>query len=1169
MNKRLSILFIFMLVFQTVSSSLFLPSQAVAEGSEQSIFTGVSYTDEDGNAINIDEMDDESAVNVHVDWSIAHVEIEAEHTESLSLPEGLLVEEEQQGVLSDAEGETEVGAYQAAIDGAVTVSFNEAITENPEAEGTFVVDAVAVEQQLDQSEEAVEEEDSVGNQEEEVAEETTEESIEEGLTEERTEKANEEEVVNHESEANEVSEEEGTTTSAFSEVQPLTDLGNIFTFDSLTINEEDVQDGDVISIDEDTIANLRFNWSTEGLNARDGDTAEVRLSDAFEIVTTPLDNIIVEGTVVGTYHVENGVLKFVFNENVENDNVRNGYVDLGLEFDLEKFRENIEQEIPFSDNDETNITVIARPNIDHSGIEKEGHPDTQHDAREITWTIDVLNTNDEEITDATLADNIPSGLGEARDFVIHKLSIGYDGDVREGADVTSAINPSEFSIELGEIAPFNGYRVQYTTAIENYAAESFTNDATFAYGEESLPADATVGGLTRSNPIEKDGWQVGDSDVIKWQIDVNKNGSLISEAIVEDNLPYGLTVDPDTIEVVRITQDGDNWVEGDPHEGTFTEFPINLGSLGQEDAYRIKFETAVDWEEVNSGEYLENNGFENDATLYDGVDELNDDQATVTIERDPILEKVEVGNVDYENRTVTWEVTVNEAKHPLTDVTVTDYLPEGLVLEEVIVTDEDGATFADANWNTEDVTDGEHAGKTELTISLVNVGTETITINYTTRIDDFNLNEFTNTVGMTGEGVGEGGEEREVTIVPNANTYTKSFAGIDYNEKTIDWRLNVNPVREDIQSGFTITDTFPNDGLILLPDSVNIKLGKDDLEEGPDYTVDEIEEGYQNGFTITFHQEIADGELVVNFTTSYDPQEEIEGNFLIPHSNEDEEVLYRNKAEFDGTTENGNTVDEEDDAYYEVREDSWNSGKKEGQLVHFDEDGNRGNGWVSGSERKIAWQLYTNYQGQNLGENVTITDILDYTGEIDDDSIKVSVYDVKSDGTTEITGTVLEPENYELVVTGNEFTITFDNEVTERYVVEFTTSVPDISESKYTNNATVDVDGEKYDYTATVNYSKHDYFLEKGAIDLTGDQVFTGDEVEWQATVNKSLSIIQNAEITDTISSGHIYIEDSLEVYRLQDQGNVLKRELIIILRLNQQRMKMMNLLEKQTWSSV
>src|SRR5690625_1245087 len=910
------------------------------------------------------------------------------------------------------------------------------------------------------------------------------------------------------------------------------ELGNIFTFGFLKINGEEITDGDIIEITSNSEAELEFSWDTEGLNAKAGDTATIQIADVFQMVTTPSAPIIVDNTTVGTYSIEGGVLQFVFNEEIENDDVQNGYVDLKMEFNIEKFKENIEQEIPFHDGSDQNITVIARPNSDHKGIEKEGHADTEHDAREITWTIDVINTTDEEITDATLADNIPDGLGEAREFVINELSVDYDGDIIEGTEVTSTFNPTAFPIKRITVAPYKGYRVQYTTTIENYAAESFTNDATFAYGDTTLPAKATVGGLTRSDAIEKSGERIGSTDQIEWVLSVNKSGQHIDEAIVDEKLPEGLTIINDSIEIYKngqLVQDIDI-----PEEG----FPINLGELTVSDEYEIRFKTDVNWSEVNEGVYQLNNRFDNKAILKNGEITLDDADHHVNLKRDPIISKSGKSNVNYNNKTVTWTIDVNQAKHPLGNVVLTDVIPEGLEITtgDIKITDEEGDNYSPVSINVNSI----DVGGTSVVIDLGDVGTRQLKVEYTTRIEDFTINNFNNSVGMTGDGIGPDGENDNASISPAGNTYSKSYVGIDYNEKTIDWRLNVNPVREDINSGFVITDTFPNNGLILLPDTVEVKLGGTELVEGTDYTLAARGDGYQNGFTITFSREIADGELVVNYTTSYEPETEIEGEFLTPHSNENEKELYRNKAEFDGTTENGNRIEEEDDADHRVRADSWNSGKKEGQLVHIDDEGYVVNGWVSGSERKIAWQLYTNYQRQNLGTDVVVTDTLAYAGDIDEDSIQVSSYNVNPNGTTEITGPVLDPGSYSLTVDGNQFTLTFTGEVTERYVIEFITSVPDLSLPNYTNKAVVNAGGVDYNYSATLDYNEHDDFLTKSAVNVDGNRVFTGDEVEWEVKVNESLSIIQDAVITDTISAGHVYLADSLEIFKLQDIENAL-----------------------------
>lgn len=335
---------------------------------------------------------------------------------------------------------------------------------------------------------------------------------------------------------------------------------------------------------------------------------------------------------------------------------------------------------------------------------------------------------------------------------------------------------------------------------------------------------------------------------------------------------------------------------------------------------------------------------------------------------------------------------------------LTDLIPEGLAISEsdIVITDEEGNSYTPVNISLDPNADG----GTAVVINLGDVGTHKLKVEYTTAITDFTKNNFNNSVGMTGDGVGEEGENSNAEIRPAANTYGKSFRGIDYNAKTMNWQLNVNPRREAIDS-LVIEDTFPNKGMILLPGSVKVNHAGNELVEGTDYTLaprtEDGETGYHKGFTITLLDNalpLNGGQLSVDYQTSYDPQEEVDGNTLEPHisrvggENQDGARLYVNHAHFKGETVNENPIDETRNADTRVREDSWNSGKKEGQLVHFDDEGKAVNGWVSGSERKVAWQLYTNYQKQNLGSDVSITDTLAYAGNIDADSIRVSVYNV-------------------------------------------------------------------------------------------------------------------------------------------------------------------------------
>src|SRR5690625_3330396 len=138
MNKRISILFIFMLFFQAISSG-FLPLQAKAEGLEEGIFTTVTITDEDGNEIE-EGNESDAPVEIHVDWSVSGLDVEPGHTESFTLPTEWQIEDDQEDsiMIEDAE----VGQYEAHTDGTVAVTFSDDIDNHQDATGTFIVEAI-------------------------------------------------------------------------------------------------------------------------------------------------------------------------------------------------------------------------------------------------------------------------------------------------------------------------------------------------------------------------------------------------------------------------------------------------------------------------------------------------------------------------------------------------------------------------------------------------------------------------------------------------------------------------------------------------------------------------------------------------------------------------------------------------------------------------------------------------------------------------------------------------------------------------------------------------------------------------------------------------------------------------------------------------------------------
>jgi uncharacterized repeat protein (TIGR01451 family) len=943
------------------------------------------------------------------------------------------------------------------------------------------------------------------------------------------------------------------------------DLGNIFTFNSLKLGDKDsgteISEGSVIDVSGGTNVYLEYSWNTLGLTVQSGDYSEIQVPDAFNLdVNFPESDIVVSGdsgdVVVGTYTLINGILKFVFNENIETyGEVDEGYVGFGLEFKLETFQENVVQEIEFNDTENKTLKVTVIPTEEITGIEKEGTPDADKDPKNITWTVDVINIEETTINNPLVWDFIPEGLSlDETSIDIYDLNVGYNGDtsvgnalstgytIRTGVDITTV--DASVEVEFDSMDPYKGYRIEYTTTIEDFSKTSFSNEAHLGYDSKNLDAVATISDIQRSDFIEKDGNYLGN-DQIEWSIDLNKPGGSISEAIIKDTLPGGLLIDGD-IEIYTLNKNGDIWNESTSYT-TAGAFDIDLGQLGPDDVYRIRFTTDIDYSQVNGGIYQKTNEFENTAELYDGETFFGDADKTVTINRSPILRKVGASNVTYENKILTWTIHVNEANHPINSAIVTDTVPDGLN-----ITENDIQVYDASNSDITSQLSVSVVGNI-ITIDLGDIGTEYRKIVYTTEIesDSFDVNSFSNSAGLTGTGVGTNGNTSNDSVNPPSNIFRKNYKSIDYNNRTMNWEIRVNPRREAINT-LKITDTFPNDGLILLPETLLVELGGTELTKDTDYTLtpntSEGETGFHKGFIVEFLNPSLplNNNISITYQTSFDPEKEVSGNYLLPNTDTGISRNYINNALFEGSTINGNSINTTKNDSKDVISTSWNSGKKEGKLISIDSEGNSVDGWKSGNKRKIQWEVYINYIEEELGTGVIIEDILDYSGQIDIDSVGVYEYTVNTDGTTSINlDNEIDSSNYNASLDQDgKLTVNFGTfDVNKRYVLVFTTSVPYVSENTYTNKSKLIIGTEEYPYTSTKSFDNYNKVLSKEALGVINDKVFTDQEVDWNITINESLSIIENAQIVDTISTGMIYKNDSLKIYKLEGTDKVLLSE--------------------------
>ena len=928
---------------------------------------------------------------------------------------------------------------------------------------------------------------------------------------------------------------------------------------------------------------LHYTYNLELGHEIAGKTVEFDVPSAFSHTNTfgsSLQAEIGDGDfeIIGSFEFNHQTNKITltFNEDLDGREVKNAFFRLGLKFNEEKFKETIKQEIDFEELADKTFTVIKKPSSDIEAIEKVGTLNKNPNPTHISWSVDIFNFS---VTDRSgiFYDVLPEGLElDKSSFTLTPIVIGIDQENEikvsekevEILLAESFINYDEDTKEIEidfnavgleqDIAAYEGYRVKFSTKITDRTVLSFTNNAEFKFddSEESIGAETTLSGIKYDKSLEKKVDKINSDTALKWTVDINKSGLLIEDAIVKDILPAGLSIeDFDTdIEIYKIEDGtsgwsvvGNNLYDKDQHleydTGNPAELVFKLGNIGQ-DAYRIIYVTKIDYSQVNEGNYQKVNKFVNDADLFDGNVKLDSDQKEATVNRASIIEKGLT--VDHYNNIATWTVYINKAQVDLTGVTFTDVIPNGLTqMGDVIISKWNGTAFVEQTSPIASV-----SGQT-ISIDFGNIN-EQYKVVYQTKISDFASVEdnYINNASLTGGGVGTTDNNAQATYTPASNTFKKEHISTNYSDNTFKWRITVDPKRESLTS-LKIDDTFSASSnhmsMTLIENTLKVYVvgtNRVELVRDTDFSLT-IKDPATNGFNIEFLDAyfVANGNVLnkrveVEFSTSFtfDPSE-------IPTTNNKE--AFKNTASYEAETERGYKYTGNASVEKGLKTEAWYSGKKTGRLVHQDGD-DLVNEWVSGKTRLIEWAVYTNYLNQKIGGNVVLNDELQFDGKVIKDSVKVYPYVVATNGDTSFNiENPVDASKYEVEQTvDNKITVTFKDEISapsiynsdgnRRFVVVFLSEVPDRSQGTYENSATVDLGNTKgLTYKAEAKHAEHNKIIEKSRVgeDSTSGVVYLDDEIDWEITLNESLSIFQaGVEVVDTISKGLVLIRDSIVI---------------------------------------
>lgn len=471
-----------------------------------------------------------------------------------------------------------------------------------------------------------------------------------------------------------------------------------------------------IPVSQTANVNLSIGWKLENVtDLQDGDYLEVDFPIEYFRGLTDLEagELIVNGNVeIGTYiFTSAGKLRLTFN----GTNLLN--VGGTVTIEESKFQ------VPSTGNNPVAITfpvsgsaityVKFAPSGVTSSITKDGSGNKDLNATGINWVIDV-NKKLEPVNGAVVEDIISATLDfEPSSLKVYKLDVGLDGSVTDTGEeltgVTYTLEDSKLSINLGNIE--TAYRIKYSTQIKAEAMKtvSFSNTAEFKGIKDSQPALIGTANKTVNTPrgtaLEKSG--ITDKQFnatnVTWTVFMNKNESLINEAVLKDTVPEGLilkdsnqdgTLDSEDILITPLVYSGGAWIAGGAAVPASDFTLIYTDNTTGTDELEVQFHqpvtTAYKIEYITDIIDSTKTSFRNSVDLYDesisGETPLNQTpvQAQVNIQRGPLLTKDGEWEIGYTDKYIEWTVDINKKEETITNPLLTDTIGAGLGTAENI-----------------------------------------------------------------------------------------------------------------------------------------------------------------------------------------------------------------------------------------------------------------------------------------------------------------------------------------------------------------------------------------------------------------------------------------------------------------------------------------------------
>ncbi|WP_342025681.1 collagen binding domain-containing protein [Cytobacillus pseudoceanisediminis] len=769
-----------------------------------------------------------------------------------------------------------------------------------------------------------------------------------------------------------------------------------------------------IRVDQGSKVRIEYQWSIPaGHDYSGGAVFTFTLPDKFKtdrLLTGNLDGG------AGTYEVSsNGAVTFIFNETIDDGTGLTGNFYVEREFDMGKFSGSTKQEVQFPIKGTEKVILVHFKN-NKSEMDKTGAANKVINPSEIKWVVD-FNLGENKMNSTLFKDTLPDGLEIDMDSIeVYQLNVNLDGSVIAGNllnNYTPIKTADGFEIPFNEID--SAYRVKYSTKITGTADKTFTNEATVSSTDLSDIKQTANVPVKFSQPLGKSSIAYDSSNqTITWAIQYNYNEQeiLSEDAWIKDTFDtvHQVLVDSSfEVYTMTIKEDGSASKSGTPLEKgiDYTVVPDVSGFKLQfkndvATAYEITYQTKA-INRVHEDSY----SVTNKAEIYDGTSE----SATRNIKQ--VIFQKNSANVDYNQKTIEWNILLNDDNKKMDQVTITDsfegqnlkLIEDSLIIEGL--EPEDYTLVPNFNY-------GEG-----FKIFFNNSITGSHLIKYKTIFDPrkpIPNGGYKNsaTLNWFEEGVQQSPITKSAKIAPDSYTNKNGNKTGVYNARTkeITWTIDVNYNLHEIKDAL-IRDFYSGEQT-LVEDSLKVYHLR--LNGGPD--------------GVSLGEEKTDFSMEVK----EDPEGKDGFEIKLGTINTAYRITYKTSLKglpVDASYSN-NAILQDGDGGTPIFKQSVSVLPKHGG-EYIQKNGTQG----TGADLEFSlWSVHINRSQSYLKAASVLSDTLSENQILIQDSINLYKTAVSENGT--LTKANLEdPSKYTLAVSGNTIQLTFNDEVEESYVLEY------------------------------------------------------------------------------------------------------------------------------------